>query len=98
MYSEGDIPDRPPEALARLMAAADGPDGAWRPEELGAILAHQLRTPVEFELDGLELPAHAAQTPPDLASVHTFRELFQRSKPPLELLRMTKDFAKAHIS
>jgi hypothetical protein len=85
-----------PHQLARLIEAAQGSGGEWKPDELGGILAHQLSSPVEFELEGFErtpAPELAAR----LASIHSFQELFQSASPPLELLTMTKDYAKAHL-
>jgi hypothetical protein len=69
------------------------------PEEMTAILQHELDSPVEFSLSGLGSKEAARLT--RLASgqgllLKSLRELFEHSHPPIELLEMTKDFAKAH--
>lgn len=68
----------------------------WSPEELGAILEHQLAAPIAFDLGAMDpglsvrLPSLTAGEPP----VKTFHDLFHHPYPPLELLLLTKDFAK----
>ena len=97
MNSETDPNRLSAERLARLVSAADGPEGLWRREELGAILSHQLNAPVEFELGEIGQQIQFSAEATDLASVHSFKELFEHRNPPLKLLRMTKEFAKAHL-
>lgn len=84
--------------LAEMMALGGGTQGnLWKPEELTAILRHQLDAPLAFDLGSLQ-PGMAErvgslsrdQEPP----IHTFRELFHHPRPPVELLRLAKDFAK----
>jgi hypothetical protein len=65
--------------------------------ELGSLLTHELQAPVEFELSGVATAAHTDEHSAELASVHSFHDLFERPAPPLPLLRMTKDFAEAHL-
>lgn len=88
-----------PATLAGLMDVAAEQGDPWRPEELGAILQHQLDSSVEFEL-GMFEPAlgpavvgllQAAAAPP----IRTFRELFCHHQPPKELLNHTRQFAKS---
>jgi hypothetical protein len=88
MDFEADIWRSPPESLARLLASASGREGTWQPEELEVVLLCQLKAPAEFEL------GHAL-VPPE---VRTLQDLFEHPVPPLELLRRTKDFAKAHLA
>ncbi len=87
-----------PERLAELLAQTASPARPWRPEELGALLRHQLTAPVELSLDNL---------PPDLARqlkglsdaegllLKSYADLFTHPRPPLTLLRLVKEFAKA---
>jgi hypothetical protein len=89
-----DVPD---DRLARLLAVGTGGESGWRPEEMGAVFAHQSSATVEFELGGLRPPA--AQRLASLSAaqgllVRSFRDLFRHPCPPIELLVLTKDYAK----
>lgn len=84
--SDQDIFKRPPGQLARLVAAVEGKDGQWLKVELGSILRHQLAArawPANENVNQLDAP------------IRSFKELFLHLQPPLELLKQTKDFAKA---
>jgi len=89
-----------PGALAELMKSGSNQVRAWRPEELGAVYRHQMSAVVQFDLAGLgEGPARRLAT---LSSsegllVRSFADLFQHPNPPVELLILTKKFAKASI-
>jgi hypothetical protein len=93
------INDTDPARLAELLQISDGNDRLWRPEELGHILRHQLAAPVEFDLGALGRgPARRLRS---LAGAQglllkSFGELLEHASPPVELLEMTKRFAKAH--
>jgi hypothetical protein len=96
--TEPDLQRTDPHLLARFLDVDDGPRRLWPHEELGAILRHQLASSVQLDLETLGSPfwsrLHAlppAQQPGKL----TFGELFQRADPPLELLSLVKQFAKA---
>jgi hypothetical protein len=85
------------ESLVKLMDVDGGDRELWTPGELGAILEHQLSASVEFdlgalghELRGRILAMATAASPP----IETFRDLFTHPHPPLELLELTKQFAK----
>ena len=84
--------------LAQLMAVDGGDQGLWQPEELAAMLQHQLSAPLEFDFSYLGREATqrlellcSAQGPP----IATFGDLLHHPSPPVELLAMTKEFAKA---
>jgi hypothetical protein len=72
----------------------------WQPAELAAVLRHQLAAPVEFDLAGMggavagRLRTLAASQGLLLKSVG---DLLRHPQPPIELLEMLKDFAKAHV-
>ena len=90
------IADTDPRQLAALM----DPDGEriWGPDELGAILKHQLAAPLQVDLAGLE--HGAAGKVKTLAAaqgllLRSFGDLLRHPHPPIELLRLAKDFAKA---
>jgi len=42
-----------PQSLARMMHLDEGGEALWEPDELGAILQHQLDAPLEFDLSRL---------------------------------------------
>lgn len=68
----------------------------WRPEELGAILRHQLDCSIVLELE-LRHPEQISRLKFLCAGDSmTFRMLFERPAPSLELLQMVKSFAKGH--
>ncbi|MBP7937706.1 MAG: hypothetical protein KA354_23955 [Phycisphaerae bacterium] len=84
--------------LGQLLAPDCGQSRPWRPEELEAISRHQMSVSIQYDLGGLD-PGLAGKLSA-LASaegllVRSFADLFTHPRPPLELLRMTKDFAKA---
>jgi hypothetical protein len=84
--------------LAQLLAL-DAPEApGWLPGELGAVLRHQLTAPVEFDLGRLD-PSAARRLQRALRAavptIRTFADLFRHPKPPLPLLELTKQFAKA---
>ena len=95
-----DIENSPTETLADLMNL-EADDSLWNADELAAVLRHQLAAPVEFDLTYLEpkrsrsLDTLDSLQGPEIAS---FRDLFHHPRPPIELLRSTKDFAKSSRS
>jgi hypothetical protein len=87
------------KGLAALMKAAREPTGLWRPDELSAIFRHQMAAPVLTELGR---PPGAGRELNELskgqgAPVRTFSDLLFHPAPPMELLKLTKDFAKANM-
>jgi len=89
-----------PKSLATLMEVGVGHPRLWRPEELAAIFRHQMSAPVLVDLGGFD-PATAAKLR-TLSEAHglllkSFAELFRHPSPPLELLELTKNFAKANL-
>jgi hypothetical protein len=91
---------RQPKSLAALLEASGEQARLWRPEELGAIFRHQMAAPVLVDLGGYD-PGTAARlkTLSDAQSLllKSFSDLFHHPAPPLELLELTKDFAKANM-
>ncbi len=81
-----------PQSLVHLMDLDLLGTQHWRPEELGAILAHQLAAPLVGDL---------RRYAPDLdrklaaARARTFGQLLFHTQPPVELLDAVKRFAKA---
>jgi len=89
-----------PGSLARLMDIDGNPRRVWQPRELRAILRHQLSCPMQFEMSGLggglagKLRAFASSEGLLIAGLG---DLLRHPTPPVELLVLTKDFAKGHL-
>ena len=87
-----------PGLLSELIGLETAAPRAWNAEELGAVLRHQLSAPVQFELSQLsKATAGKLATLADAQHLllKSFSDLFQHPNPPVELLIMVKDFAKA---
>lgn len=89
-----------PKNLAALMEAGKERTRLWRADELTAIFRHQMSAPVLVDLGGFD-PTIAARlkTLSDAQGLllKSFSDLFHHPSPPLELLKLTKDFAKANL-
>ena len=86
-----------PESLARILALDEDAGDLWAPEELRAMWQHQMRTPVDIDLGGFNAPgAGPLQSSAAMQSFKgkTFSELFADRQPPIEVLKLTKEFAK----
>lgn len=97
--SKPEIEGTDPARLAGLLEMSDNHGIVWRPEELGGILRHQLSVPIEFDLASLK--GGAARKLRLAASAQglllkSFADLFQHPNPPVALLKLTKEFAKAN--
>lgn len=81
-----------PQSLMQLMDLDLLGTAHWRPEELGAILAHQLGAPLAGDLG-----CYVADLDRTLAAagIRTFGQLLFHPQPPVELLEAVKCFAKA---
>ncbi|MCC5830625.1 MAG: hypothetical protein JJU36_14355 [Phycisphaeraceae bacterium] len=88
------------DSLSAAMSLAIKPVRLWRDHELGAILRHQLDSPVGFDLtelsDGMADRLRTVAQAQGLA-LRTFADLLFHPSPPVELLILTKDFAKGHL-
>ena len=93
--------DRFPSVEAKRLADmldAEQPQRLWRPDELGAILRHQLSSVIQFDLGALDPGCAArlrAMSDTEGLLVRSFLTLFQHPCPPVDLLELTKKFAKA---
>jgi hypothetical protein len=91
---------RRPEALAALLNSGSENARVWQPDEFAAIFRHQLSAPVF--VDFARMPKGAAAKLKRVSDAQglllkSFSELFHHPVPPIELLEMTKDFAKANM-
>ncbi len=86
--------------LAALMASGDERNPLWRPEELAAMFRHQMSAPVLVDLGGFD-PNMAARLKTLSAAqgllLSSFADLFNHPNPPIQLLQLVKDFAKANM-
>lgn len=91
----------PPKSLAAFLAAKAEDARLWRPEELSAIFRHQMSAPILVDLGGFD-PATASRlknlSEAQCLLLKSFGDLFHHPVPPLELLTLTKDFAKANMN
>lgn len=90
----------PPKSLAAFLAAGDEQGRLWRPDELSAIFRHQMSAPILVDLGGFDAATAARlKTLSDAQSLilKSFSDLFHHSVPPVELLKLTKDFAKSNM-
>lgn len=86
--------------LAELMASGWESARLWRPEELAAIFRHQMSAPMLVDLGGFDAAtATRLRTLSDAQGLllKSFAELFHHPAPPLQLLQLVKNFAKANI-
>jgi hypothetical protein len=92
------IQDAPLGQLASLLEQGTPAERIWEAEELGAILRHQMSAPLRVDLVSLER-GQAAKVRVLAESqgliLKSFGDLLAHRHPPLELLVMAKDFAKA---
>ena len=86
--------------LAKIMNLDEGTPDAWSEEDLAAMLRHQLAAPLEFDLGGLKPTGSRAKERYKVLNeaaalgIRTFQDLFRHPRPPLAVLRITKDFFK----
>ncbi len=98
--SAGTLSKSRPKSLAAFLAAGEEQARLWQPEELGAIFRHQMSAPILVDLGGFD-PATAARLK-TLSNAQnllltSFLDLFLHPVPPIELLTLTKDFAKGNM-
>ena len=84
--------------LATLLDLSPDADRLWRDDELGALLRHQMTAPMQVDLinleRGLALKVRNLAEAQGL-TLKSFGDLLAHPNPPVELLKITKDFAKA---
>jgi hypothetical protein len=98
--SAGTLSKSRPKSLAAFLAAGEERARLWQPEELGAIFRHQMSAPILVDLGGFDAATSARlQTLSSAQSLllKSFLDLFLHPVPPIELLTLTKDFAKGNM-
>jgi hypothetical protein len=97
---DSDVSHGDPRRLSGFLDPAELDRRIWRESELEAILRHQLSTAVEFDLGRMN---HGSAQKLSMASaaegllLRSYGDLFRHPCPPVELLILTKDFAKRHL-
>jgi hypothetical protein len=86
--------------LAALMATGEERARLWRADELAAIFRHQMSAPVLVDLGTFD-PRTATRlrniSEAQSLLLRSFDDLFHHPAPPIELLELVKDFAKANL-
>ena len=86
--------------LAALMASGAESGRLWRADELAAIFKHQMAAPIVVDLGGFDQRTAARLRVLSEAQglvLKSFTDLFHHPAPPVELLELVKDFAKANL-
>jgi hypothetical protein len=90
-----DVHNTDPRLLARMLDLDALNGRGWQPEELSAILRHQLAGPMEFELNNSSTVRRQGRRAVRRLRIRSFADLLHHPRPPLKLLQLTKEFAKA---
>jgi hypothetical protein len=86
--------------LSRIVNLDEATPEAWSEQDQAAMLRHQMSAPLEFDLGGLKPTGSRARERYKVLNeaaalgIRTFRDLFRHPRPPLAVLRITKDFFK----
>lgn len=93
-----DLEDAEARRLAPFMEFGSDNDSLWNSDELAGIFRHQLASRIHFPF--VDLGDQSAESIRAICSaadpeIETFGDLFMHPKPPLDLLRITKDYGKA---
>lgn len=73
----------------------------WQPEELGAMLEYQWRSPLEADLSGMDTKtAHMLKNMCDAQSLclKSYGDIFDHRMPPVEVLTIIKEYAKRNMA
>lgn len=85
----------PYRSMSSLMLLRESTPEVWAPDDLAAMLSHQLEAPLIFVLAPDMDDGTAGQQPRSSAPrPASFADLFSDPNPPLDLLKLTKQFAK----
>ena len=86
--------------LLRLIGLDEATKSGWAVVDAASIFHHQMNAPLDFDLSGETRPGNttlsalkelsAAQT----LGIKTFGQLFRHPSPPIEILKLAKDFFK----
>ena len=101
MRKDNQPDSQPPRSSQLSDILGIGPENPrlWRPDELAAIFRHQMAAHLVFDLGSMGPPFSRRLAKLSEAQglvLKSFADLLHHPSPPLELLRITKDFAKAN--
>jgi hypothetical protein len=92
------VNDTEPGTLARLLNLREQQDDPWSTNDLAQLLQHQLDQNLMSDLSSIA-PGAAETVKSQFADVHkapeTYRQLFQYPSPPVRVLELGKEMAKA---
>jgi hypothetical protein len=97
---EKDARQADPDRLAKVLRIAAGPPPPWLPEELRTLLLHHLNAPMPFDLASMNAPTSGLRRGVEENEgllIKNFADLLRHPFPPVALLQMVKNFAKAHV-
>jgi hypothetical protein len=103
-YSSKVVHKSTPEQVSKLMRLDETTPEAWQREDLTAMVRHQLSATLEFDLSTLNLDANQQEIVtqsgrgPARSGLRTFGELFQASRPQVDLLRLSQKFFKQRVA
>ena len=86
--------------LSRIVNLDEATPDDWSQQDQAAMLRHQMSAPLEFDLGSLEPKRSWARERYKVLNeaaalgIRTFQDLFRHPRPPLAVLRITKDFFK----
>jgi hypothetical protein len=84
-----------PRVLSTMLSFSDLDRNEWDPQDLQAMLRHQLNAPLYLSLGVLSAEvSHELRTSVPESPQMTLGQLLHHPKPPLELLKLVKRFAK----
>jgi hypothetical protein len=89
--------------LAKIMSLDETTPDVWSEQDLAAMLRHQMTAPLNFDLSSFEMKAARAEDRrKTLASatkqrIKSFEDLLFHREPPLELLKLSKEFFKRRL-
>ena len=92
-----------PAQLSQLLTLGEKTAEVWDARDLAGMLRHQMAAPLNFDLTTLPLTKLAAKTRDQnlaeaaTARIKSFGDLLFLAEPPLELLRLSKEFFKKRI-
>jgi len=95
--TEPNVHGTDPQRLSRLWACDSDDLVEWQPDELAAIFKHLLDSPLVDEVEAVrprlaEKLRQCSVSPGE--AFHTFGDLFGGEQPPLDLLKLVKEFCK----
>jgi hypothetical protein len=93
-----------PGQLSKLLRLSPKTSESWQPEDLRAMVLHQMSALLAFDLGSLKLSPPGQTTASESleaaarSDIKTFADLFQSPHPPIELLRLSHKFFKEQVT